>query len=260
MTRDARSNIFPVLRYRDARAAIDWLVGAFGFETKEVHEGPDGSIAHAELRFGPGVLGLSSAATTPGSNPWTTVRQGVYARVADVDAHHDRARAAGADVVMPPTDLDYGSREYSARDLGGHLWGFGTYDMGEAPGEQNLFVGLHYPDGPAALDWLQKAFGLVKTLEVPGPDGSILHAELRFGDGVLMMGSAPHDQGFWGDDRQCLSVRLDDPDAHHARAKAAGASIVQGPQDTPYGARGYFVRDLEGFLWGFSTYRPGSPG
>lgn len=139
------------------------------------------------------MLGISSAAPVPTENPWSRVRQGVFARVAEVDAHHERAKAAGAEIVLPLADMDYGSREYSVRDCEGHLWGFGTYDVGEEPGAQNLFVGLHYQDGPAALAWLQRAFGLEETLAVPGPEGTILHAELRFGDGVLMMGSAPRE-------------------------------------------------------------------
>ena len=71
-----------------------------------------------------------------------------------------------------------------------------------------------------------------------------------------MVSSTPREKGVWGDDNQALYVSISELDAHYARAKAAGASIVQEPRDTSYGARGYYARDLEGFLWGFSTYRP----
>ena len=91
---------------------------------------------HAELQVGQGVVGLSSAHQTPG-NPWSGARQGIYVHVLEVDAHHDRAKAAGADVVAPLKDLEYGvrpledtpraSRGYLARDPGGFLWGFSTY-------------------------------------------------------------------------------------------------------------------------------------
>jgi uncharacterized glyoxalase superfamily protein PhnB len=248
-------NIFPVLRYKDGHAAIDWLARAFGFEKQVVSDAPDGSVAHAELKFGPGVIGVSSAGPAQPGNPWSSVRQGVYVTVTEVDALHDRAKAAGADIASPLKNQDYGSREFGARDLEGHLWGFGTYAMASG-GEPNIFPGLHYRDGRAALDWLDRAFGFRKTFEVPGPDGSIMHAESRLGDGTVMLGSGPKDKHVWGDNPQAVCVYLPDPDEHHARAKAAGARIVQPPQDTPYGARAYYAHDLDGFLWGFSTYKP----
>ncbi len=60
------------------------------------------------------------------------VNQGIYVHVADVDAHHDRAKNGGAEIVFGLTDMEYGSREYSARDLEGNLWSFGTYLPGAA--------------------------------------------------------------------------------------------------------------------------------
>jgi len=257
MTADIRPNIFPALRCNDARAAIDWLIRAFGFEKDVEYAAPDGSIAHAQLHLGAGVVGLGSAHDTPAEQPWSKVRQGIYVRVDDVDAHHDRARDAGADIVMPLKDKDYGSREYSVRDPGGHLWGFGTYDMaGQHAGEPNIFVGLHYQDARAAQAWLTRAFGFEKMLEVPGPDGNVMHAEMRLGAGVIMLETGSRDTAAWGQNTQGLWVHVSDPDAHFARAKKAGAKIIQEPKTTHYGARDYYAHDLEGFLWGFSTYKP----
>lgn len=259
MTKDAKPSIFPVLRYKEARAAIDWLIRAFGFEMQAEHVGPGGTIAHAELRFRSGVIGVSSMTAATAGNPWSAVRQGIYVCVDDPDTHHDRARAAGADIVMPLRDMDYGSREYAARDLEGYLWGFGTYDMGATRGDASIFPELRYRDISAALAWLPKAFGFETTLKVPGPNETIVHAEMRFGGGVIMVGAAPDesDEGDeWSDLKQFLNVHVDDPDTHFARAKATGATIVKEPQNTPYGARFYAARDLEGFLWWFSTYRP----
>jgi uncharacterized glyoxalase superfamily protein PhnB len=123
-------NIFPALRYQDGAAAVEWLGRAFGFEKQMVVPGPDGSIAHAQLQLGPGVIMLGSARDEQGANPWAAVKQGVYVYVADVDAHYARAKAAGAEVVRELQDTDYGAREYSVRDLEGHLWSFGTYRPG----------------------------------------------------------------------------------------------------------------------------------
>jgi uncharacterized glyoxalase superfamily protein PhnB len=125
-------NCIAFLSYDEAHAAVDWLEQAFGFERSSVHEGPDGTIAHAELRFGDGMIMLGSAGPngfglkTP--KELGAVSQGVYVIVDDgIDSHHERALAAGAEIVRQPNDTDYDSREYMARDLEGNLWSFGTY-------------------------------------------------------------------------------------------------------------------------------------
>ncbi len=131
MSETPTTRIFPFLRYEDAPAAFEWLARAFGFEKQMLVPGPDGTIAHAQLRYGGSlimigstrddVMHLKSPAEVGGAT------QGIYVHVDDVDAHHDRAKAAGAEIIMELEDTDYGSREYMARDLEGHLWSFGTY-------------------------------------------------------------------------------------------------------------------------------------
>lgn len=122
--------IFPVLRYEDARAAIQWLCTAFGFvELFSVPESGD-FVRHAQLRLGSNIVMLGSV--RPGEEmgtPRTLGRstQALCVYVEDLGAHFDRARDAGADITSPPKDTDFGSREYHARDLEGHLWIFGTY-------------------------------------------------------------------------------------------------------------------------------------
>lgn len=122
--------IYPTLRYRDAVKAIDWLAEAFGFEKSDVTLTPDGRVAHAELRLDDGIVMVNSApedySYTPSAD-FKYVPCSLYIALSDVDGHHDRARAAGAEITMELTDMDYGSREYSARDLEGNHWHFGTY-------------------------------------------------------------------------------------------------------------------------------------
>jgi uncharacterized glyoxalase superfamily protein PhnB len=122
-------NIFPAIRYQDALAAIDWLTKAFGFEKQFVVPASDRNVRHAQLQLGPGMIMLGSK-SDPGAtqNPWDAIEMGIYVCIADVDAHYARAKAAGAEIVRPLQDTDYGAREYSVRDLEGHLWSFGTYD------------------------------------------------------------------------------------------------------------------------------------
>ena len=128
--REATATMFPFAHYEDAHAAIEWLCAAFGFERREVYEGDDGGILHAELAYGPSVFMLGSSDTGLGlksARELGAVTGGVYVSVEDVDAHYERAKGAGAEVVRELTDTDYGSREYVARDPEGNLWGFGTY-------------------------------------------------------------------------------------------------------------------------------------
>jgi uncharacterized glyoxalase superfamily protein PhnB len=125
-------SLCPFLRYDDARSAIDFLQRAFGFEEKLVVPGPDGTIAHAQLALGGAVVMLGSARPDDALGLKTPrqlggVSGGVYITVADPDAHHARAVAAGAKVIMPLVDQEYGSREYGARDPEGNIWCFGTY-------------------------------------------------------------------------------------------------------------------------------------
>jgi uncharacterized glyoxalase superfamily protein PhnB len=125
----AAPTFYPVLSYRDAQAALDWLQDAFGFEQLVATSGPDGSVAHAELGLGSGIVMLHTAARDSASLPadWRDAAQAVYVAVADPDAHCERARAAGAEITRELEDTGYGSREYSARDPEGHHWHFGTY-------------------------------------------------------------------------------------------------------------------------------------
>jgi uncharacterized glyoxalase superfamily protein PhnB len=122
-------SIHPTLMYRDAAAAIDFLERAFGFETLARHDNPDGTVAHSELRLGDDVVMVGSGPEALQDVPDDprAARVGVYLSVEDLDAHHERARAAGADVTRELQDTEYGSREYSARDLEGLHWHFGTY-------------------------------------------------------------------------------------------------------------------------------------
>ncbi|MCA8915207.1 MAG: VOC family protein [Planctomycetes bacterium] len=129
------SVIIPTLRYKDAKAAIDWLCSAFGFEKHMVVPGEGSVIHHAQLRFGNGMVMLGTARddefgrlqTTPDKTEGAST-QSPYIIVDDVDVHHARAVKAGAKVVYGPKDEDYGGRGYSCLDPEGHLWNFGSYN------------------------------------------------------------------------------------------------------------------------------------
>lgn len=123
---------------------------------------------------------------------------------------------------------------------------------------------LTYRDARAAIAFLRDAFGFEETAVYPREsDPSIIeHAEMRWplGGGV-MFGSAEKDDGPFGrraPGNDSVYVVCDDPDARFARATAAGAEVVRGLVDEDYGSRGFTVRDPEGNLWTFGTYRGAS--
>lgn len=137
---DRRSSVMCGHRYRDAPAAIDWLCRVFGFERHAVYEGPNGTIAHAELSLGGGMILLGSMNDTPFAR---LIRQpdeiggmetrSVYLRVDDADEVYRRAKAAGAEIVLELEDAGYGGRGFTCRDPEGRLWSVGTYDPWKGP-------------------------------------------------------------------------------------------------------------------------------
>jgi uncharacterized glyoxalase superfamily protein PhnB len=126
---------------------------------------------------------------------------------------------------------------------------------------------LRYRNAPAAIEWLCGAFGFEKQAIYPNEDGTIAHAQLTFGNGMIMLGSVPEKETAWGElikqpdeiggaETQCAYLIVADPDALYARAKAAGARIIVEIKDEDYGGRGFSCYDLEGHLWNFGSYDP----
>jgi uncharacterized glyoxalase superfamily protein PhnB len=132
---DSPSTVIPAQRYRNAPAAIDWLCQVFGFERHAVYEGENGTIAHAELTLGNGMIMLGSGKDDeygrgfkPPEELGGMETRSIYLVVPDADAAYARAQAAGATVTRPIQDTPYGSREFAVKDAEGHSWSAGTYD------------------------------------------------------------------------------------------------------------------------------------
>ena len=129
-----------------------------------------------------------------------------------------------------------------------------------------MIPSFRYKDAPKAIVWLCRAFGFEKQLVVPGEGETIAHAQLVFGHGMIMLGSASTHGGGYDDlvstpaeagtNTQSAYVVVEDADTHYASAKAAGAEMVLDIQDQDYGGRGYTCKDLEGYLWSFGDYDP----
>jgi uncharacterized glyoxalase superfamily protein PhnB len=137
LAKDTKTTVIPYLGYRNAPAAIDWLCQTFGFERQLVVPNDDGTIAHAQLSFGNGMIMLGSfLENEAGFGRYMKhpdqiggfETQSAYVVVSDADALYQRVKAAGARILIEINDEDYGGRGFSCSDLEGHLWSFGTYD------------------------------------------------------------------------------------------------------------------------------------
>jgi uncharacterized glyoxalase superfamily protein PhnB len=117
-----------------------------------------------------------------------------------------------------------------------------------------------YADPKAAMAFLETAFGFAPSLRYEDDAGIVQHAEMQYGSGAIMLGTGTDAQRdpakLATPPGRGIYIIVDDVDAHHARAAAAGATIVWAPEDTPFGTRRYRALDLEGYEWSFGTYAP----
>ena len=129
----------------------------------------------------------------------------------------------------------------------------------------NIIPCLRYRDAPTAIDWLCDAFGFQKHLVVPGDNNTIAHAQLTFGNGMIMLGSTEVENAYGkliaqpddvGKPTQSINVVVSDADAVYASALKAGAQIVIDIEDQHYGGRAFTCRDVENHIWNFGTYDP----
>jgi uncharacterized glyoxalase superfamily protein PhnB len=138
-----KTTVIPGLRYRNALEMIAWLQRAFGFEKHAVYAGQDGTVMHAELTLGDGMIMLGSVNNgTPSSalikqpdEVGGAETQSSYLIVADCDSTYAAAKAAGAHMLMDLEEKDYGGKGFTCRDPEGHIWSVGTYDPWQAKGE-----------------------------------------------------------------------------------------------------------------------------
>jgi uncharacterized glyoxalase superfamily protein PhnB len=121
------TTINPVVHYRDLDAGSRFLVDTFGFVQHAAHKTGDGTTHYVELSLNGAPLGLGALAE---GSMFDTGAAVVYISLDEVDSMHERAVAAGAEILMPPTDQDYGSRDFVAKDHEGNVWCFGTYQPG----------------------------------------------------------------------------------------------------------------------------------
>jgi uncharacterized glyoxalase superfamily protein PhnB len=143
-----RTALTSALCYRDPKAALKFLEAAFGFELVMLIEDNDGNLAHSEMSFGDSVVMIGNEWTDQHKSPASIDgfnTQTVHIHLeGDIDAHCERARAAGAEILMEPADQFYGDRTYRCRDPEGHFWTVGApvraVSVEEAEAESGLKV------------------------------------------------------------------------------------------------------------------------
>ena len=125
----------PLISYRDPAGSIEWLCKAFGFEKQRIVARQDGSLSYAHLSFDGTLIKVTPIRDTAADKSYKLPdkidrpqQRRLYFVVRDVNAHYDKAKAAGAEIVLDMRIYEHGGCRYSCRDPEGHLWNFGTYD------------------------------------------------------------------------------------------------------------------------------------
>jgi uncharacterized glyoxalase superfamily protein PhnB len=138
------STIVPCLLYRDAPAMIEWLCDVFDFERHAVYANGDGTIGHAELTLGAGMVMVSSTPRPDDTSTWARLvrtpadmdgaeTQSPALCVSDPDGAYARVKSRGGEIVLDIEDKSYGGRGFTCRDPEGHLWSVGSYDPWKSP-------------------------------------------------------------------------------------------------------------------------------
>jgi PhnB protein len=275
-----RTAAAPRIAFKNAAKAIQFYEAAFG--AKEIMRFEhDGKIPHAELMIGDSVILLTDewpeggrfSAETLGSSPVAMALS-----VPNVDAFVQHAVDAGATIVFPVKDQFYGRREGTLRDPFGYLWSVSTVTegmsveemhrrMGEPPQKPKSAVdpvpkGYHtvtpyviVQDAPALLDFMKTTFSADEIFRSVGGAGGI-HAEVRIGDSMLMIGGGGPELTWRGDSKlQAFHIYVHDCDATYKRALEAGAKSITQPVDQSYGERSGTVQDSGGNNWYIATFK-----
>ncbi|MGD0269849.1 MAG: VOC family protein [Candidatus Sulfotelmatobacter sp.] len=274
----------PRLTFKDAAKAIEFYTQAFG--AKELMRfDVGGQIPHAEILIGNSTIMLTEE--WPEGNRFSPETLGnspvmMSLDVPDVDKFFAHAVGAGAQIAIPIANQFYGRREGTLRDPFGYLWSVSmvTEEMsveemrwrmnamtkGDAASERPavnpvpkgfrmVTPYLVAENGPALLEFAKEAFAAEETFSAVGTAGG-LHAEVRIGDSMLMMGGGIPGREFRATPKtHALHLYVEDVDAVYKKALAAGATSIDEPRDQEYGERSASVKDPAGNIWYIATHK-----
>lgn len=278
----ARTIAAPILAFKSPVKAIDFYKAAFGAEETMRFE-IEGKVAHAEIAIGDSLLMLAEewpegnrfSAETLGRSPVS-----IQLMVPDVDAVVERAVAAGGKVMMPVANQFYGRRQGTVVDPFGYVWRISTVteDMSIEEMHRRFRAGQRQPakrpavapipegyrtitpypvaqDAAGLIDFVKQAFGAEERFRSIGSAGGI-HAELRIGDSMLMIGGGGPGLAWRGESKPlAFHLYVPDCDATYGRALQAGGTSLDEPTDQFYGERSASLRDPGGNHWYIATYK-----
>jgi PhnB protein len=276
-----RNTAMPHLTVKDAAKAIQFYQKALGAtETFRFEVG--GHIAHAEIKIGDSLFGLSDEWEEGGrlsAETWGHSPVSFRVFVENVDVSAARAVAAGMRVSMPVSDQFYGYREGNFVDPFGYTWNLVTVKEEMSVEEMHRRMNALEPkepkpavdpiprgfrtvtpylvaeDGPALMEFAKRAFGAEETFLTVGSAGG-LHGEVRIGDSMLMMGGGIPGREFRATpNTHALHIYVEDADAVTRKAIAAGATLIDELGDREYGERSSSVKDPAGNFWYIATHK-----
>jgi PhnB protein len=242
--------VTPYLVAEDGLALLDFARKAFGAEEMMRAIMPTG--VHGEVRMGDSVLMMGGG--IPGQKfPGTVQPNALHIYVEDADAVVGKALEAGATLIDPVRDQEYGERSATVKDLAGNFWYIATHK-----GESHIPKGLHSVNpylhplrAEPLIGFLKSAFGAEEVAKYASPDGVVHHAVIRVGDSVVEMGEA---HGKYEPLPAMFYLYVPNMETVYRRAVAAGATSFQEPTDQPYGDRNAAVQDAFGNKWYIATH------
>ena len=243
-TATAVKSVRPYLIVPGADDLIAFLERTFDAEVLLRVPTPEGQVMHAEVRVGESIVEMGDA-----SERWKAMTPPLHVYLENVDEVYERALAAGATSIYPPTTMaEYGARESGVTDRFGTQWFIAKHLEGgpRPPGFSTVTPAIRVEGAARLLSFIESAFGGVELSRTPSPSGGIRHAEVKIGETMFEVGDA---HGDWGPTRGAFHLFVEDTDEVYEQALAAGAKSILPPEDMPYGERSATVDDGFGNLW-----------
>jgi PhnB protein len=242
--------VTPYLVAEDGLGLLEFTKQGLGAEELMRAVMPTG--VHSEVRLGDTTLMIGGGIAGK-KFPGTLQPNALHIYVDDADAVTQKAVAAGATLIDPVRDQEYGERSSTVRDKAGNYWYIATA-KGERQVPEGLFSVnpyLHPRRAEPLINFLKRAFGATEVAKYASPDGVVNHAVIRVGDSVLEMGEA---HGKYEPMEAMFYLYVPNMDAVYRQALAAGATSFQEPTDQPYGDRNAGVKDAFGNKWYIATH------